>query len=177
MSVNPPANLFKGLKSAKPILDSEYMKPGHYWLLLNRCKVDENRKHESFVANEFTVVHVLDNAVGMGFSVGASATHLTMQKSDYFFSEVRTFVSKVMGVAFEDVGEDEALLVYGPDQPLAGMIVEAVCQQVMTKEGKPFVKTLYRREVPPAEALGILPPNIVSRFFPGGRLEKLAAGE
>jgi hypothetical protein len=176
MPITPPPNLFKGMKSAKPILDSEYMKPGHYWAIINRCKIDQNRKFEPFVANEMTIVHVIDNAAGTGFSLGASATHLVMQKSDYFASEVRTFVSKVMAVPFDDVGEEEAMMVYGPEQPLAGTLIEIVAQSIITKNNKPFTKVLYRREVPAAEALGVLAPEVVARFF-GDRLEKMAAAK
>jgi hypothetical protein len=175
MALNkPPANLFAGMKSAKPILDSEYFKPGHYWVLNCRNKIDQNRKLEWFIANEFTIIHVLDNAGGQGFSIGASATHLVMQKSDYFASEVRTFVSKVLAVAFEDVGEEEAMSVYGDDQPLAGTIIEVRATMVMTKKNTPFTKICYMREVPASEALGVLAPEVVARFFPAGKLQALA---
>lgn len=40
--------LFSGIKNAKGRMKANYMREGHYWLNIKRCKVDKSRKQETF---------------------------------------------------------------------------------------------------------------------------------
>ena len=178
MPLQPPPNLFKNFKTAKPMLDSDYIKPGHYWTVIDRVKYGQNRASVDFIAIEMTVLRVLDNAGGLSSCVhGATTRLISKAQIDYFDREYRTFLSKVMEVPFEDITEEDATMVLGDDQPLSGLVVEVKGVSVKTKKEKDFTRCMFVRTVPASEVLGTLDPEIVKRYFPNGRLEAQAKAE
>lgn len=172
-----PKGMFSGIGNAKALLESEYIKPGTYWLRIDRNKIDKNRKGLVFAAIEMTVVRVLDDLNGTGHRIGNSVTHLVMQANDYFLSEIKSFIGNVMGIQPEQISEDHANLVFGPDQPLAGTVVEMQARNVVTQAGKDFTRIVYKREVPAAEVLEALDKDTVVRFFPNDILERTITAE
>lgn len=173
----PPKGIFSNIGKAKAMLDANYIRPGKYWMLINKCKVDSDRKGVAFIANEFTVIRALDNDNGQGHRLREDVCQLVKQTNDYFLSEVKSFVAGVMGIQAEDVGEDDALLVYDPEkQPLVGYVVEVHARNITLKDSnKDFTRVTYKREVKPQELLEGLDPEIISRYFPNGVLERLIA--
>jgi len=57
-------DVFGGITEAKSMLQTSYMKPGHYYMVVRKIKLDKNRKKKIFVAIEATVLHVLDGDNG-----------------------------------------------------------------------------------------------------------------
>lgn len=181
-------SIFSGLKDAKLRVDANYVRPGHYLMRIDKCKTAENRKHEDFCAVEMTCVHVMDDDNGAGHKPGEEPSWLTMVKSDYFASDILTFICNVMGLDPNDLSEKERIeaaeMVFGEeddkdhDQPLSGTVVEVKARAVKLKDSdKDFTKVSWCREVPASELIERLSDDEKAKFFPGDVLEKLAAEE
>lgn len=167
--------IFGGIKGAKASLDALYFVPGLYWCRIDKMKVDKNRKNIGFCATETTIVKVLDDNEGRALKAGMTPSHLIMQDSDYFLGEVKALIANVMGLSQDQVEEEHAEQIYGPEQPFAGMVVEIRARNIVTKNNTDFTKITYVREVPATELIERLTEEEKERFFPGGVLEELAA--
>jgi hypothetical protein len=172
---NPLASMFSGISNARASIDSNYLRSGTYWMRCDRCKVDRNRKGIVFCAVEMTTVRVIDNAQGLGHSLGEQVSWYIDMNSDYFLSEVRTFVANIAGADVSQVTEAESQHVFGDQQPFAGLCIEVSARQVNTKRNTTFTKVSFRRSVPPVEVVASLPPDIVQRVWPGGGMAAAAA--
>jgi len=171
---SPFANIFSGIKNAKALVKAEYIRPGHYWMRINACKIGQTRKGITFAAVEMTITRVLDNQNGVGHSLGEDVTFYVDRSSDYFLPEIKTFVANVMGLRKDDVEERHAMMVFGPDQPLTGTTVEVQARFTTTQKGGTFTNRNFKREVPASEILQALTPQEQERFYPGNILQQMA---
>jgi len=172
-----PAGLFSGIKEAKVNVSSEYIRPGRYLMRIDATKYLQTRKSGDGVAAEMTVVHVFDNDTGRGHSAGAEVSQLFLKKSEYFFSDVKSFVGAVMEVDPAVIGTEEATQVFDGSNPLAGMVVEVSARQITTQKNSVFTKVSFIRHVPPAEVLTQIGEEACERFFPQGGIYKLIQTE
>lgn len=176
-------SIFKGLKEANMSLDSNYERPGHYWLLIDKCKSGTSRKKEDFCAIEKTCVKVFDDDGGAGHNVGESVTHMIMMKHDSALGNIKQFIAGTMDLDANDIDVDAAEMIFQGedekehDQPLAGTVVECRNRNIKTKAGNDFTTITYVRAVPAQELLESLDEAVIDRFFPNNVLAELAAAE
>lgn len=169
------SNMFSGITAAKASMSSNYFKAGHYLFRVNAVKVGVSRKQESFVAVEVTTIHIFDNDDGRGHRVGEEATHMLMQKFDQFLPNMKAFIAAACSMEANDITEQNALSVCGPEQPLAGTVVECQNRITMTQKNNQFTRVNYVRQVLAAELLQLLPVEVQTEYFPDGALQNLAA--
>lgn len=166
------------LKNAKARVDSNWIRPGHYLMRIDRVKLDQNRKDETMMFIEMTPVHVYDNDDGAGHRVGEAVSHGLMKKHDAFLGNVKAFLAAAMGCPAEEIGEDEILAVLDDDEGvLNGTVVEVFAKEIVTKANRPFTSVKYRREVPALELLEILSEETQKLYFPDDELQKIAAAD
>lgn len=173
--------LFKGVEGAKASFASNYLKPGAYYLRIDRVKADSTRKNEDFLAVEMTVLNVLDEAEGKANKVGENVSHLMMAKHDSFLGNVKAFVSNVLGCPPDEVTQENCIQICEYEEngkpvpsPLAGMVIEVSARNTVTKKQGTFTVVNYKREVAPAEYIPTLSEKAKKLFAPG-RLDALAA--
>lgn len=175
----PTGSIFSGMKGTKPLLNSEYVRPGSYIARFDCHKEGANRLGEPFAAIEMTVVHVEDDAGGAGHRLGAAITHLikkTGKVGDYFKAEVVTHIGSLAEMNPAEVDDEMCALVFGETQPFAGTLCRVRGRNVTTKADKDFTRISYE-PIKASQALGILTPDEVARFFPDGLLERMAEAE
>lgn len=178
------AGVFSGMKEAKPSFDSNWEREGHYWSVINRVKLDQSRKKDTFVCFEKTVLLCLaPDDVARPHKPGEEISHALWAKHESFLGNMKSALGSIMDIPAADVGEEEALMVCDDDQPLQGTVVENYNRIIKTKEkGNDFTRVEYRREVPASEVWaaveeGLIPRHIADAAFPDGLLEALAAAE
>lgn len=171
--------IFGGLKDTKLTQDAVYIRPGQYLCRIDKCKIFENRKGMTRAAVEMTVIALLDP--DSTHKVGEEITQLMRRESDYFLPDVLGFLTGVLGVDQESIGEEEleqlAAQVFSDENPLGNTICELHARNVVTNEGKDFTKIIYKGEVEPAKALEILDEAVIERFFPNNLLQKMAESQ
>lgn len=172
----PPSGIFRGLGSAKPTQDGNYTRVGHYLAQINTCKIGQNRKNIPFAAIEMTIVKVFDNAANLGHRPGEEVTRF-INAGDFFTKDIRQFLCAVAGMTDEAVPDEDAekaaAFVFGPMQPLTGRVVEWKGTQITLKNGNPFTKCRFWREVKPSEMQTALTAEEIARFFPNGLFQKM----
>lgn len=181
-------SIFSGMKDAKLRVDANYVRAGHYFFLINKCKTDQNRKRVDFAAVEMTAVAVLDDDNGSGHRIGEDVSWLVMSDNDFFLSDILTFICNVMGVDPNDLDEKdrmeaaESVFESKEDkdhaQPLAGMVVEVKGRDVKLKNSDGmFTKVSFVRAVPALELIERLDDKTKERYFPNDVLQELAEAE
>ena len=174
-------NMFGGLKAARMSMDSNWMKEGHYLMRIDLVKIDQNRNEETAVFIECTVVHIYTNANDAGETMhrlGESCCQSIWKKhKDTFLGNVKAFLAAATGYPPTEIEEKHILQIIDDDQPLCGTVLEVKNRVILTKAKTPFTKINWKREVPPAELLTILPAEAQEMFFPDGTLEKMAAAD
>lgn len=166
MTVNPAVQaLFSGVGNAKQT-DATYFEPGTYLVLINNCKIFQNRSGETRAAIEVTVLGVLDDPDGKALRVGTEATQI-IKRGDYWLRDINGFISGVAGCTPEEVTEEGAAQVFADGQSVfAGTVAELYCWNIMTEtKGEPFTKHKWRREVKPEEVVKMLSAETIARFF------------
>ncbi len=162
--------IFDGMGEATSSRDSNYFIPSHFLGRINRVKSGTTRKEEGFFAVEVTVVH--DCAPEkyergkFGHQVGEEVTWMAMAKHDSFLPNVKQFVSSTLGMDDDKIGKDEVNSICGEDQPLAGLVVEIACRNIVTKAGNDFTKVSFKGEVVPEEVAKLIGAENMTRFFP-----------
>lgn len=177
-------SMFSGVSSAKRGFDANYLREGHLLCLIDRVKVDKNRKQEPFVAVEQTVLHVFADHPS-AHRVGENVTDMMKQASDYFLGDMNAFVGNVAGIPANQVTDQHCVDVTDPmRQIFKGLVVEIKCRLKPTKKGPTnenpegkFTKVTYVREVRPSEYANILDAKVVETYFPGDSLKKLIEAE
>lgn len=176
-------SIFKGLKQASASMDANYERPGHYFMLIDKCKTGTSRKKDEFCAIEKTVLKVLDDDNGAGHKPGESVTHMIMMKHDSALGNIKAFIAGVMDIDPEEIDVAEAEAIFADenntkhDQPLAGTVVECKNRNIKTKSDTDFTRITYVRSVPASELLDSLDDKIIQRYFPNDALKKLAEQE
>lgn len=155
---------FTGIEAAKARVDSNYIRPCDVWAKIEVAKLDQNRKKRVFFALEMTVIHRLPTDDG-NHRIGESVTHLVMQDSEYFLSEIKSMFSSILGVSPEEIDADDCAAACSPDNPLAGTVVHVQATNIETRQGNDFTKVSYKREVPMAEVVEALDEATLNRFF------------
>jgi hypothetical protein len=171
-----PRAIFSGISAVKARVAANYMRPGRYWLRINRLKLDSNRKNVPFLAIEMQVCRVLDNDNGQGHKVGEDVTHMLMTDNEMFMPNIKAALARILDVPSETITEEECIAVAGDDQPLANTVVEILATEIQTRAGNPFTQVDYKREVPIEEvAAGLDDEKAIELCFPNGLLDKLLA--
>lgn len=166
--------LFKGLKDAKARVDSNWDREGRYLMRIDNVKIDSNRKKQTAVFVEKTVVHVIDDADGEGHKVGESTTHSMWTHHESFLGNVKAFLAGALGVPPEQITEEQVYEVVDDEQPFAGTVVECHNRKILTREKKqPFTVVNYKREVPAQELIDTLSDEVKETYFPDGALETM----
>lgn len=160
------------LKNAKARIDSNWEREGHYLERIDNVKITQNRKKQTGVVIEKTIIHVYDDKDGAGHRLGESVSHSMWDHHDSFLGNVKAFLAGTMGLDVNAVEDDHIFQVIGDDQPLAGTIVECFNREIMTRSDKPFTVINYKREVPAVEVKKTLTPDAIKNFFPDGKLDK-----
>lgn len=176
-SQNLAKGLFKKLKETKPRLDSNWFKEGIYLLQVNAVKVKQNRKGQTGFFIEGTIIAVIDDADGAGHRVGEEVSHSMWEHHESFLGNVKAFLAAATNESPSNIGEEQAMLVIGEDQPLQDTVLECHNRVIQTKAGKDFTLINYKREVPITELAEVLPEEHAKQFFPNGKWEKLLAWE
>jgi len=166
-------NLFNGMGDAKPSFAANYLREGHYVARIDRLKADQNRKKRTFLAIEMTVLFVLNNGEGRGHRAGESCTHMLMADQDSFLGNVKAFVSNVLGCTPEEVTEEACVDLCADDQPMRGTLIEVIGVPIVTRQGKPFTRVNYKREVPASELIEVIDTKVKAIQFPGQLLENM----
>lgn len=162
--------LFKGISEAKASVAANYLRQGLYLLRVDACKTGETRKKKEFACLEMKVVKVLHDPdqypEKKQHRVGESVTHMLMAEHDAFLGNIKALVAAVLDIGDEEVTESECNDVFGPDQPLAGCVVEVEAIEIETKAGNPFTKVIYRRMLDDEEIAETFTEEEIRQFLP-----------
>jgi len=180
--------IFANVRNVKTRVEANYIRPGIYWLFINRVRVGTSRKNDDYTAIELTVIRVLDDRMdhqlpgSRPHSVLESCTHMLMMKHEPSIGNFRAFLVGVTGIADANIDMDACTLVSTDANPLGGTVVLVDATSIRTRKGEPFTAVGYRREVPPAEVLEYLNSekqgsDIKAALFPNEYLEKVIAAE
>ena len=175
------AGLFGGMKEAKARVSTPWLGPGSYWLRIDKIKLDQNRKNETALFVEFTVIKVLDDYEGHAQAhkrTGEVVTHAMWKKHESFLGNVKAFLATALDEDPQLVEEDHVFLVIEEDQPLTGTVLEVNNRIILTREKRqPFTEVNYVRTVPAEELVEGLDDSVKERFYPGDLLERMVAQE
>jgi len=167
--------LFDGIKDAKASRGANYVKAGHYLVLIRRVKQDKTRKGDDFVAIEMVnLVTLAEDPAEQAHRPGEQMSQLLMRKNDSFLPNFKAFVSNVMAVEESQVGEEEAMEVVSDEQPLSGRVVELQNKIVMTKKDTPFTLVNYVRSLDAEEIKEKIPADVIEKFLTAEEQERLA---
>jgi hypothetical protein len=159
-------SLFDGIKEAKASRGANYVRAGNYLVVINRVKLDVNRKKTAFVAIEMrNLVTLSESPDDKPHRPGERMSHLLMSDKDSFLGNLKAFISNVMGSPEDEVTEADCEAVTGESQPLAGMIVELQNKVIETKEKKPFTLVNYVRALEPDEVKSLIPQEVLDKFL------------
>jgi len=177
-----PENIFAGMKDAKSSIRANYVRPGHYWALLNASKVIKTRAKGWAVVNEMICLKIFSD--GEGFAdgrchrEGEEFSHMMLKMHDSFLGNMKAFIKGVLQVdSDEDIDDSVCWEITGEEQPLSGLVVELRVVNVTTREGNPFTAPDYVRPVTADELEEELSPELVRRFFPDNGLAAYRARE
>ena len=183
--------LFQNISSTRMMADANYPKYGAYWVRIDKVKRGETRKKMINLIIDYTVIAVLPSSEPEPHHiVGEEACHyIEVSGNDYAAADWAGFIAGMLGCKVEDLDNPEIRAAFGNQdsddwatserQPLRGTIGQMRARMVMTKgepnnPSHPFTKVRWMREVPAAEVLKALAPELVTRFFPGQMLERAA---
>jgi hypothetical protein len=173
--------IFDGMGEASSSRDSNYVIPAHVLGRINRVKSGTTRKEEGFFAVEMTVVHDCSpdkyERGKYGHMQGEEVTWMAMAKHDSFLSNVKQFVGSTLAMEDEAIGKDEVNTICGDDQPLAGLVVEVVARNIITRANKDFTKVSFKGEVAQEEVAKLIGDEAMARFFPGGKTPAAEDGQ
>lgn len=162
--------IFEGMGEAASSRDSNYIIPSHTLCRINKVKSGTTRKEEGFFAVEMVVVHDCApekyERSKYGHLVGEEVTWMAMAKHDSFLGNVKQFVSTTLNMDDDGIGKDEVNSICGDDQPLAGLVIEVVARNIITKANKDFTKLAFKGEVSPDEVAKTVGDEVMQRFFP-----------
>lgn len=172
----------KGAAGATSKRSANYVRgDGRYIARIDKCWIGENRKKEDLAFVGVTILHRLDPQ--SNHRVGEEITPIAVkQSSDYFWSELMSFVKNVTGEDMDAMSAEERVKtfteVFEGENPLGGTFCEFVSQERIGKEsGKPYTAVEFKREVLPSQIAEILSAEEIKRFFPGDSLEEQIAAE
>lgn len=173
--------------------------PGYYMSIIERIILKESEDPESLgtliaVVEKKPIVVLEGNPNGgPSNAVGVTTGQVFKLSKANALGSFRTFVSKVLDIPFDEVGEDAPTFISSPTkQPLAGSIVlhrNSYGSKPMKKpgkDGKPqfWLNVDYERQVSATEMLkelsdpnNVLLAGVKEKFFPNGILEARAAAE
>jgi len=172
-------SMFSGMKGTKPMVNSEYVRPGVYVVIFTGHKQIKNRKGESSVAVDMQVVHVEDSNDGKGHRLGASIAHVMPNhgpQADYFKQNVVSHIGALAEIDPTEVDDEMCNLVFGETQPLKGTLGILTATNVITKQNKDFTRISYE-PLKASDAMGVLTPDEAARFFPNDLLTRMAEAE
>jgi len=171
--------MFSGMKGTKPMMNSEYVRPGVYAVQFTGHKQIKNRKGENSVAIDMQVVHVEDSNDGKGHRLGASIAHVIPNhgpQADYFKQNIVSHIGALADIDPMEVDDEMCDLVFGETQPFKGTLGILTAVNVITRANKDFTRVSYE-PLKASDALGILTPEEIARFFPNDLLTLMAAAE
>lgn len=176
--------MFSGIEKVKPSANGgSYVKPGHYFLRIDRVKAGDSQQGSgAFVAIEMTVLGVFpdgDPVLDEGFNIvpdswhrpGETVTHLMMQKHASFQANYKAFVANVGGIPEEKVSETHCVQV--TEGLFEGLIVEVRARTIKTRKGSPFTVVGYSREVPPSEVKSRVDVDALTKVLGPGKIDEL----
>ena len=167
--------VFAGVGQATPSLSATYCGVGRYQSQIIKVFLKDTRKSGNMAFVEMRVCNVLDDAEGRGHRVNDDVTWCIKTNSDFFLSEVRSFVAGSIGADFDAVDEDTVTRVFSDENPLSGCFVEWTGKDVTTKTNNLFTKIKFVRNVSPTEIKESMDPALVNQMFPNGALDQLIA--
>ncbi|CAK9074182.1 Uncharacterized protein (Fragment) [Durusdinium trenchii] len=189
----PPQSKYAGVSGARVSRDGNYIRGGHYLLLVERIEEGQTFKKQDFVAIQQNVLHVFDDSEpGYDYDrkveqplhrVGESVTDMNMLGNVAFESSMKAFALVAGDMTEEELLEREEYPgqmieeMVSDEQPLAGAIVEVVARTVIKKDSRAkgeenlsnkdiYTRVAYRRVWSDEEAREFLPAEIADRFLP-----------
>ncbi|CAK9074212.1 Uncharacterized protein (Fragment) [Durusdinium trenchii] len=188
-----PQSKYAGVSGARVSRDGNYIRGGHYLLLVERIEEGQTFKKQDFVAIQQNVLHVFDDSEpGYDYDrkveqplhrVGESVTDMNMLGNVAFESSMKAFALVAGDMTEEELLEREEYPgqmieeMVSDEQPLAGAIVEVVARTVIKKDSRAkgeenlsnkdiYTRVAYRRVWSDEEAREFLPAEIADRFLP-----------
>lgn len=172
-------SIWDSVVTAKVVTRGEFAKLGHYLVKVEANKFVKGNDGD-FAITEMSVLFVYNDKDGSGHRVGdqfSDVCNLTggkKTKTDTMKSRVKTFVVKAMGCTEEEVTAAELEGIFGVGQPLAGVVLEVSNTPYTTKETKTIITSInYKRSVPFAEMVRVIPAETLKRFYTGPKGEDL----
>lgn len=178
-----PASIFDGIDTARPSMQSNYLKDGTYYVLIRECIKKLNAARRPMVIFGMTVCGVISTDPTVpSLKLGEECSHILMADNQSFLGNMKAAILGIFGYTEDQVQPHEwkplCEQMTGQDQPVAGKIVEIVVKTIMTRgaPGKPphpFTTVSYKREVLPSE-LGAMPEmdeTLADRIFGKGQLQ------
>ncbi len=180
-------NRYEEAAKTKLSRGGNYVRGGHYIVLVDAAVESENRKHIANNAVEMTVLHVFPDSV-QSFDydkkekqplhiVGEQISDVISSANEMAGQRIKRFVMAAGNLTEEQCGAAEMQDAFSADQPLAGFVLEMRPEQQLNKVGKAkptesltskdgYIVSNYMRRVPFAEVKQILPAAVVTRFLP-----------
>jgi hypothetical protein len=131
--------VFSKVKDAKVIPDAEYLEPGDFVVLINRCKHDQNRKKRDFFAVETSVI---ESSVETA-KPGNDRTWMVMLDQDAAMSDIVKFAMATTGCEQHEVDEAGVEELVASRQPLAGQLMRIHAWNKDTQKGNPFTRVKW----------------------------------
>lgn len=188
-------SIFAGIRNATEMFERGIQhKPGDYFELVKLVKLQPKRNFGYGLVIETAILVALDQVNGVG---GNGLGHREGEEpitnwiasygeaADYFLPNVKAFIAGAFGLTkeqLEQLDADDCDAIVGPDQPMAGLVVETHSElrpggAKSKNPGKMFCRIGYKRRVAFAELASRISPAVQARFFPGNALADAVAKE
>ena len=159
--------VYSSVKDARSTGGGNYFEPDHEWIVIvTEVKDFEQRNKDHAFIVECKVLETTCPTC----RIGAERSHFIDMKQDAAAGNVKQFIETAT-LQFsgempgpEDMDEAGIAMVYGPQQPFAGLILGLKTWNKPTKKGDPFTRHTYREITPEqvararavAEKLGLI---------------------
>lgn len=169
--------LFANIATARMGIDSNYLREGHYLMLLRRVKAGCTRKNINFMAIEMTILAVVQQLGPQTQRPGEEVTHMLMANFDGFLGEVKKFVVGCYDCQETEVTDQAVREIVSDANPMGGMLIEVLAKDVMTKKNALFTRVSYKRRVSYGEVAQLIQPQTAQLVFGPGVFEACLAKE
>jgi len=145
-------SIYDQIAASKSTLETSYYTPGHYYARILDWKAGNTRppKNLPFYALE-TLILASDNHEK--HPVGSQATWMQTLDKDMALGNIKKAIRGILQLEEDQVTREVCEMVLAP-QPetgvsvLAGTIIEVVCVNIVTKEGRDFTRPSFKLHDP-----------------------------
>jgi hypothetical protein len=176
-------SIFAGIEGAKASFGANYVRKGHYLMVVRNAKHIVTRKGAHAVVFELTCAAVLNDLGNANpHREGEETTHYLAADKDSFLGNLKAAICGIGNCTEPEVTQEVlATCIMEPNSvefsPLAKLCVELVATDITTREGNPFTRVDYKRQIAPSELGTIISQKAADLIFGKGGLEALIAEE